>query len=182
MFVIFPSLLILEDPDTCYVSNYEGFRAVPTRYLWGVTNLVVSRLRVWEAWLGTMYCGEGFLLKLGGKRLPDEYILLDPIAWKYRFSQKVAMLNWITWIVGIFRPRIPFSKRLNARRYPIIQIVRGFLARLLSLLENKGFVVSGFSAYELFLLSSKFRIVRKSRLYPIIKKSEREKKWNGKWK
>lgn len=62
------------------------------------------------------------------------------------------------------------------RRYPIIQIVRGFLARLLSLLENKGFVVSGFSAYELFLLSFKFRIVRKSRLYPIIKKSEREKR------
>ena len=72
-------------------------------------------------------------------------------------------------------PQIPFSKRLNARRYSTIQNVQGFLARLLSLLENKGFVVSGFSAYELFLLSFKFRIVRKSRLYPIIKKSEMEK-------
>ena len=68
------------------------------------------------------------------------------------------------------------------RRYPIIQIVRGFLARLLSPLENKGFVVSGFSAYELFLLSFKFRIVRKSRLYPIIKKSEGKRKMKRKMK
>ena len=82
------------------------------------------------------------------------------------------------WILRIFRAQIPFRKRLNAHRYSTIQNVQGFLARLLSLMENKGFVVSGFSAYELFLLSFKFRIVRKSRLYPVIKKSEREEE-NG---